>query len=166
MEKNLVQASDLHDRAHKAFEAGNSAEGFKLAVQAVATGDTTALHTVAYCFDVGEGVEINKEKAIHFYKKSLILNAESKSGSATNIGLIYKEKGNLRQAKYWFKKSIKYGDAEAGLELMKIISLRTKRQKTFAMRLIQNVMNADTKFVTELGRAEAHDWYMRLLAAE
>jgi TPR repeat protein len=165
MIKSTSKKHDLLDEAHKAFEAGHSKLGFDITKRALESGDLSALNALAYCYDTGAGVSTDKAKALKLYKQSIRSSPDERSGSASNIAIIYREMGNTGLSRFWFKKAVAFGDVEAGIELVKLSSLRTTVQIGDAIQLVSRVIAEPRMFVTEAGREEAENLLKQLHAS-
>ena len=115
-------------------------------------GEKYAFNSLGYFFDYGLGVPADLTKALYWYKKAAQYGDVC---SYSNIGLLYLNKGNLRQAKYWLEKAIDEVDGDAALEMAKLY-LRTdsKRCRRIAVGYLNAALNA--KFTVEESVEEAN----------
>jgi TPR repeat protein len=94
-----------YERARQAFEKG------------AALGDVSCLNRLAYLFDVGIGVEVDKAFAMRCYQRAW------RRGrcyvAANNIAVLYRESGNLKAMFQWFERAAEQGDEDALVELAK-----------------------------------------------
>lgn len=113
----MKNETTLTEKAGAEWEKGNLREALKLFKQAADEGDEGAQHNVGYFYDVGEGIPVDKEKALFWYKKAFENGAKY---SCDNIGIIYKERGDIDSAKIWFMKGANSGDGDSALLLAKL----------------------------------------------
>ena len=77
----------------------NHTKALELWHRAAELGDSKAYCSIGVSYDNGEGVEIDKKKAVHYYELSAFM------GNATarcNLGLIEKKAGNMNRAlRHW-----------------------------------------------------------------
>jgi TPR repeat protein len=105
------------------FRIGDAAEGkgdFALArlsfERGAALGDADCLCRLAYLFDVGSGVEMDKAEAMRLYRRAW------RRGNATagnNIAILYRERRSFRAMFRWWKRLARSGDGSALLEMAK-----------------------------------------------
>jgi TPR repeat protein len=119
-----MSRSVLFDRANDEWEAGNVRKAFELFSQAATAGDPFAQTSLGYFYDEGIGVKKNAEKAIWWYRKAA---RKGSVAAINNLAITYRDSGNLRRARSWFKKAFSKGDGDAALELAKL-SLAGRRQ--------------------------------------
>lgn len=95
-------------------------------------------------YTCGEGVACDYDKAIAWEHKA----SESGNTSALlNLGITYRIKGELRQARHWFEKALDAGDTEAALELARLylisdLEVETVKQYLEMVQLGENVCEA------------------------
>lgn len=150
-EKDLVE-HHLFDKANQEWEEGDVETAFKLFFIAANMGDTYAFNSVGYFLEHGIGVSKDRESALLWYKKA------AKSGDScaySNIGLLYRELGNTRRAKYWLTRAIHEGDGDAALELAKIyLQGKRKVHSSLAMQYLQIASKSDS--ITQAGQENAN----------
>jgi TPR repeat protein len=122
--RGSMSRSVLFDRANDEWEAGNVRKAFELFSQAATAGDPFAQTSLGYFYDEGIGVKKNAEKAIWWYRKAA---RKGSVAAINNLAITYRDSGNLRRARSWFKKAFSKGDGDAALELAKL-SLAGRRQ--------------------------------------
>jgi len=98
-----------------------------------------ALHELAYCYDTGLGVEVDKRRAIELYRLAVRAGLHQ---SATNLAICYREVGNLRAYRRWIERASKEGSAEAVLQLAEwqLTRRTTKAQMKQAMRALKTLV--------------------------
>ena len=92
--------------AEEQFENKEYEKAIALYKQGIEQGEIECLNALAYCFDEGYGVEINKEKALELYTKAA---EEGYVKSQRNLGIFYQERKQEELAFKWFKKAAKNG---------------------------------------------------------
>ena len=113
----------LFTQGDEAYEKGNFEMAFSLFMKAAEKGDTSAMNRVASMYTCGEGVICNYDKSIDWERKALELGDRS---SIINLGITYRIKGDIRQAKDCFENAFEQGDGEAALELAKLYMVSDK----------------------------------------
>ncbi|WP_126177280.1 tetratricopeptide repeat protein [Tsuneonella rigui] len=92
-------------RAHSAFERG------------AALGDVACLSRLAYLFDTGKGVDVDKAVAMRLYQRAWRKEHDSVAGS--NIAVLYRERKQWGQMFRWWQRVAATGDGSAQLEMAK-----------------------------------------------
>ncbi|MFC5474682.1 tetratricopeptide repeat protein [Paraherbaspirillum soli] len=146
-----ITEHNLFERANQEWDAGNVEKAFELFNLAASEGDTYALNSIGYFFDHGIGMSKDREKALSWYRKA------AKSGDScaySNIGLVHRDSGNIRRAKFWLSKAVDEGDGDAALELAKLhLQGPSKRSRELAMKYLQVASKSDS--ITQASREEA-----------
>jgi TPR repeat protein len=83
--------------------------------QAAALGDSHGYCKLAYLYDVGLGVEVDKVEAMRFYRRAWRIDRSE--AAANNIAILYRERGDRRLMFQWFKRGADVGDGEAFFKL-------------------------------------------------
>ena len=104
-------------RAWKVLDAGRPSAGFKSLMAAARLGDVASQQMVGYLYDVGRGVRRSRTKAFYWYRRAA---RRSDPCAASNIGILYKEPGSFRLARFWLKRSNGLGLTDALLDLAKL----------------------------------------------
>lgn len=142
---------DLFDLANTEWESGNTEAAFNIFKSAAEQGDKYAFNSLGYFFENGLGTARDIDNALFWYKKS------AKSGDVVaqaNIGLLYRDKENYRQAKHWLREAIKSGDADAAIELAKLyLGKKNKLSLSTAKSLLDFAITS--KSISDDGRSEA-----------
>lgn len=112
----MVNTYALFRIADAAEEAGNYALARQSFERAASLGCVVCLTRLAYMFDVGIGVETDKDLAMDLYKQAWRQGSEV---AANNIAILYRERRKYRLMFQWFVRAVKAGDDDALLELAK-----------------------------------------------
>jgi TPR repeat protein len=98
-----------------------------------------ALHQLAYSYDTGLGVEVDKRRAIGLHRRAVRAGL---SESATNLAICYREVGNLRAYRRWIERAAEAGSTEGVLQLAEwqLARRTTKTQKKQAMRALKRLV--------------------------
>lgn len=104
-------------------DEGKHLEAFALFLQAAELGNCDAMSRLAVLYDSGDGVEKDMEKSIAWDLRAIQSGSRL---SLLNLGLTYRNAGDILNAKAWFEKSWEAGDGEAAIELAKIHLLRDR----------------------------------------
>jgi len=98
------EAGDF-DLALRSFERGSS------------FGSAECLTRLAYLYDEGLGVEVDKPLAMKLYRRAW--RRHGSTGAANNIAILYRELGRYRDMFGWFQRAARGGDDGAQLDLAK-----------------------------------------------
>jgi len=113
----MINTEALFRIGDAAEEAGDYERALQSFEKGAALGDVSCLTRLAYLFDVGIGVAIDKAFAMRCYQRAW------RRGrcyiAANNIAVLYRESGKLRAMFRWFERAAKQGDDDALLELAK-----------------------------------------------
>ena len=138
--QRLTRAQEIYARGQKQQDEGNLKSGFRLLLAAAKLGDPGAQLNLGYTYDVGIGIRPNRAAAIHWYEKAY----RSQRGwgiAASNIGTIFRDEQDYQQAIRWFRRGVRYGDADANLDLAKIY-LMTPQQHGKAVECLKSILSA------------------------
>jgi len=150
LENEFSELDLLFKKADDQLESGNLRSAFRLFMSGAKRNDSGAQHMLGYCYRRGIGVKPNREAALKWYKKAF---SHGKSISAINIGIIYRDENNTRQALKWFQKAVDLDDDEANLEIAKILIKKCESAK--ALFHLKKIIAADRNYVTEASICEA-----------
>ncbi len=106
----------LLEQGYAAEEAGNYAHARACFEQGAALGDAICWTRLAYMFDTGIGVPIDKAEAMRCYRQAW---RQRSTVAANNIAIIYRERGNRRAMFQWFMRGALEGDGGQELEVGK-----------------------------------------------
>lgn len=113
----MVNTDALFRIGDAADEAGNFALARQSFERGAALGDVECLCRLAYLFDVGRGVDVDKAMAMRCYQRAW---RRSRDGvAAVNIAILYRERSNLRSMFRWWQRAAERGDGSARLEMAK-----------------------------------------------
>jgi TPR repeat protein len=120
----------------------------------------TALHELAYCYDMGLGVQADRAEAIKLYRRAI---RAGEPLSAVNLAICYREDGNIRAYRHWIERGAESESTEAILQFAEWrLSRRTttaqKKQAVKALRTLVRRIKGDrhgySYYPDELPRAE------------
>ena len=116
--------------AESIFEAGSLAywkgyfrKAFKLFKEGAENGNADCMINLASMYTCGEGVRCDYDKAIEWERRA---QDSGHSCAKINLGISYRIKGDLRQARCWFEKALDDGDGDAALHLAKLYMVSDK----------------------------------------
>ena len=133
--------------ADEEWEKGNYSEAFRLFMTLAERGDADAMSRVATMYGSGEGVETSFASCIEWGEKAVRAGSIS---SMINLGISYRDAGQIESGRQWFKKAWLAGDCEAALELAKLDAGADPVQ----MQLYLSAVIEDS-YVSENSKAEA-----------
>ncbi len=120
---NNDSAKSIFEAGSSAYEKGHFKKAFKLLKEGAESGDADCMSTLAIMYTCGEGVRCDYDKAIEWERKAV----DSGSVSAMmNLGISYRIKGDLVQARHWLEKALDAGDGDAALLLAKLYMVSEK----------------------------------------
>jgi TPR repeat protein len=150
--RSLVEANKanaLYQRAEADWSRGRLQSAFKFMRRAAEAGMVAAFETLAQFYDFGTGTNVNRGKALYWYRRAYRQGSDS---AATNIGCIMRDRHQRRSAIAWWHRAIALGDDEANLNIAKLY-LQNKDDRDKAARYLARVMRS--AWTTEGGKEEA-----------
>ena len=149
--RNLAEANranELYRRGDEAWSKGHLRPAFRFFLAAARAGMAAAFSTVGQFYQRGDGVKVDQDAALFWYRRAA---RQGEDSAANNIGCILRDRGKLSEALRWFKQAVKLGDADANLEIAKVY-LR-KRDSAKARPYLQRTRRSP--WVTEQSKEEA-----------
>jgi TPR repeat protein len=143
--------SDPYSRANEEWSRGRLRSAFRFFLVAAENGNGLAYDTLGSFYDRGVGTKRDEDAALYWYKRAY------RRGSfiaPNNIGVIYRDRKDLKRALAWFRRAVEHKDASANLNIAKIY-LKDKRDIEKAIRHLKEVCKARANDATELAREEA-----------
>ena len=112
----MTSAADLAllDAAAKAWDAGDFRLAYARLREAAALGDWRSLLNIGYLHDEGLGHPRSKHEAMRWYRCAL---HRGDSSAASNVALLFRERGHGRAAWRWFVRAARLDDGDSELEL-------------------------------------------------
>jgi TPR repeat protein len=150
----MTNADESFSRGDDAQEAGD----FELArlcfEQGAALADANCLSRLAYLYDVGIGVPIEKRRARGLYLRAWRLGCHV---AGNNLAILHREAGNHGAMARWFRRAVERGDDGARIELAKcyLHGLGVEPSPTLALRHLQVVLAGSGIVEWEREEAEA-----------
>jgi uncharacterized protein len=148
----MKTASAIEHQAHLAWDAGDLRRARILFAQGASLGATGCMLNLGYFYDEGLGVRQSKQKAMHWYKRAY---RKGSSAAASNIAVLYSERGSFRLAVAWYKRAAGLGDGDAQLSLAHhyAIGLGVRRSLAATSRHASRALRS--QYITPAGREEA-----------
>jgi TPR repeat protein len=149
----MVNTEALFRIGDAAEEAGNFALALQSFERGAALSDAFCLFRLAYMYDVGElGVAADKARAMQLYRRAW---RKGDWAAASNIAILYRERGNSRAMFQWFKRVAAKGDGSAHLDLAKCYLKGTgvRRDAQSALRCLAFAVGSE--HISEAEREEA-----------
>ena len=113
----MVDTSALFRIGDTAEEAGNFAHARAAFERGATLGDVSCISRLAYLFDTGTGVEVDKAAAMRLYQRAW--RKERNAAAGSNIAILYQERREWLPAFRWWKRVATTGDGSAQLEMAK-----------------------------------------------
>jgi TPR repeat protein len=142
------------------FRIGDAAEeagDFDLALRSFERGSdlgsSECIARLAYLYDEGVGVEVDKPLAMKLYRRAWRLNGSL--CAANNIAILYREVDRYREMFRWFQRAAENGDDGAQLQLAKcyLEGVGVRKNVQSALRCL--VIAEGGSWITEYEREEA-----------
>lgn len=115
----LNRAGLLYTRAQQAWRRRQADSAFRLFLAAARAGEVSAFSIVGQFYDQGYGVRADENAALSWFQLAYRCGQRD-SFAASNIGCIWRDRGKIARALRWFRRAVKFGDADANLEIAKI----------------------------------------------
>ena len=137
-----------------AEESGDYARARALFQQGADLGDEICLTRLAYMFDVGIGVSVDKAEAMRWYRQAW---RQRTMVAANNIAILYRERGNRRAMFRWFERAALEGDGSAAIDVAKcyLAGVGVRRNPQEALRWLATVKRTDRNSEEVFEEAEA-----------
>ena len=150
----MVSTDALFRIADAAQEAGNYELARQSFERAASLGCPDCLSRLAYIYDEGIGVEVDKSRAMRLYKQAWRRGSHV---APTNIAILYREEGRSRLMFQWFMRAANANDGDAMVELAKCYLHGTgvRRSAQNALRALAAAVASDC--ITEASREEAQE---------
>jgi TPR repeat protein len=138
--------------AHNAWEKGDLDHARQCLERGAALGDAEALQGLGFMYDVGEGVPVDKIRAMKLYRRAWRCGSHA---AANNIAILYREQGRSRTMFQWFERVARAGDGSAQLELAKcyLSGIGVRRNFEAAIRCL--AVASTSVYISEHDREEA-----------
>lgn len=148
----MVSTDALFRIAHAAEEAGNYELARQSFERAASLGCANCLTRLAYMFDVGIGVETDKPRAMHLYRRAW---RQGSQVAANNIAILYREQRKHRLMFQWFLRAANGGDDDALVELAKcyLRGVGVRKSGQDALQCLASALSSGC--ITEASREEA-----------
>jgi TPR repeat protein len=143
--------SDPYSCANEEWSRGRLRSAFRLFLAAAKNGNDLAYDTLGSFYDRGVGTKRDEDAALYWYRRAY------RRGSLiapNNIGVIYRDRKDLKRALAWFRRAVEHKDANANLNIAKIY-LNDKQDIERAIRHLEAVRKAKRDDATESAKEEA-----------
>ncbi len=145
-----THADRLFELAHERWRQGRLKSAFRLFLAGAKTGDVGCQLNLGNFYSDGIGLRPNPAAALEWYTRAY---RQKYGPAASNIGVLFRNEGKLREALSWFERAAKLGDGDANLEIAKIYLGRNERSR--AAYYLKRTLGARTGDTTEASREEA-----------
>jgi len=152
-----LDESRLFHQAEEKWSRNQLQSAFKLFLAAAKGGYVKAFRIVGQFYDYGEGVKSSEDAAIYWYRRAYRYDHDP--CAATNIGCIWRDRGNINRALFWLRRAVESGDGDANLDIAKIY-IRHKPNLKKAISYLKKTIEAD--WVTEESKEEARSLLSQL----
>ncbi|GGL17288.1 MULTISPECIES: tetratricopeptide repeat protein [Caulobacter] len=149
----MVDTEALFRIGDAAEEAGDFGLALRSFERGSALGSPECLTRLAYLYDVGVGVQVDKDLAMKLYQRAWRRNGSTVA--AENIAILYQEVGRYREMFRWHQRAARNGDGSAQLNLAKcyLDGLGVRKDPRLAMRAL--AIAEGSIYITDDEREEA-----------
>ena len=115
-------------------------KALELCLRAAELGHAASCHNIGVAYSIGEGVEIDKEKATHYYELAAMGGINK---ARHNLGVFEERSGNMDRAIKHFMISVASGDAGSLKKIQQLYSNghATKEDYSTSLRAYQEYLN-------------------------
>lgn len=145
-----MEIEELFLNGDELFENGEFELAFAAFLSAAEEGCAHSMLRLASMYTSGEGVPCNYDKAIEWELKAV---ERGDLAALLNLGISYRIKGNILEAKYWFEKSLEAGDGSGALELAKLYMVSSK-EKAKVIEYLQFAISAENMCEADIEEAQ------------
>ena len=139
-------------KANSEWDAGNFYRAFRLFLAGAKAGDVSCQASLGYFYDNGIGVSKDPTKAFHWYLRACEEGQDPVA--AHNLAILYREVGDLQNAKKYFMLAVELGDPDSLIELAE---LAVKSGDLLnAEKLLKQLLAQDKSTVIPSVRQQAH----------
>ena len=149
-QRQRAKMDELFEQASAKWDDGQARAAFRLFLKGAKLGDSGSQLNLGTFYADGIGVKPSRDLALYWYRRAY---RRGERCAASNIGALFRDEQNLRQALKWYERAVMLGDSDANLEIAKILLQRGESDKAAAFLVA--TLNAKTDDVTEASRDEA-----------
>ncbi len=113
-ERARAAAEVVEDVAHQAWDAGDLKSAFGHFRAGAEHGWRGCMINLGYFHDEGLGTLRSKHAAMRWYRKAF---ESGDVAAATNIAILFRERGNPRRMCHWLRRGVLRGDGDALVDL-------------------------------------------------
>ena len=148
----LTLADGIQDRNGRCIVRRNARYSVRLFRRAAEAGDPTAAGALGYAYDVGKGIPGDKASALEWYRLAARMGSTT---AASNIAMVYRDKGNLRRAHQWLLRTVEMGDGDAAVSAGYgyLYGIGVRRDVSSARRMFRRALKGSD--ASPFGREEA-----------
>jgi uncharacterized protein len=150
--------SSYEEEAHRAWESGDLAGAFRCFRLGANGGQLGCMIDLGYFYDEGIGTLRSKHDAMRWYKRAF---ANGDSAAASNIAILFRERGNHRRMFRWFIAAARRDDGDALVEVAKCYQMGLGVPRSTMMTIVNARKALRSRHLSIAGREEA----LGLLAA-
>ena len=144
--------SSYEEEAHRAWESGDLASAFMCFRLGANGGQVGCMMNLGYFYDEGVGTLRSKHDAMRWYKRAF-LNGDS--SAASNIAILFRERGNHRQMFRWFVAAARRDDGDALVEVAKCYLMGLGVPRSTMMTIANAHKALRSAHISPAGREEA-----------
>ena len=114
--------------AEKAFDSEDYELAFSLYQKSADLGNVWSMNALGIMYGGGYVQPVDNLKSLEWHMKAF--EKDGSSSLCINIGITYRNMGEIAKSKEWFLKALEKGDDEAALELAKLYMVSEKEVET------------------------------------
>jgi uncharacterized protein len=141
----------IFEKADRLYDRGQFKKAFDIFLELAQRGDASACSRVANMYGDGKGVAFDFAKSVEWDLRAIELG---NMGSLFNLGVSYRTRGDSKEARKWFEKSLEAGDGEAAVELAKLLHV-SEHESDRVFHLLKFAI--ESKNITDGSREEAQE---------
>lgn len=141
-----------YEEAHRAWESRNLAGAFNCFRLGANDGQPGCMLDLGYFYDEGLGTLRSKHEAMRWYKRAFL---SGDSCAASNIAILFRERGSHRHMFRWFIAAARRDDGDALVEVAKcyLMGLGAPRSTMMAVANARKALRS--AHISPAGREEA-----------
>ncbi len=148
----MKEEIDLFIQADTAYELEDFDTAFQILKAMAENGDHNAYSNLGIMYECGQGTDVDFQCALYWYKKAWRFNEDS--AACSNLADFYRKQGNMRAARYWWKKGIARDSGGDALECAKSFLVKPSRRNIQISKELLS-MAMFSKWISEDDREEA-----------
>jgi uncharacterized protein len=148
----MQSLSAIELESHAAWDRRDLRHARILFARGAALGADGCMLNLGYFYDEGLGVRQSKQKAMHWYRRAY---RKGSSAAASNVAVLYCERGRFRLAVAWYKRAAALGDGDAELSLAIHHAIGAGVRRSHSATALHARRAVSSQHISPAGREEA-----------